>query len=462
MPQPPLLCEEGNAKDSSRYAHLQNPCQPCPDRTTVFLHEQIQTEEKDFPAEISEGNWGGARGCDGSAENRSTNASWCCRGCGTSVDDTGYRKWDRAAHRDRRPLDAGRASPRSPRLDRDQDRLRPRRMWSLHGVARRQACLLVQQSSRVGGWPLRRNSGRSCAERGPRSAAAGLYRSRCSAMRLLHVRSAHERERTLDAQSAAERGRGTRRHDRKSLPLRRLQPLRRSGVGCRHAQRKPARSASPAGRSLRRRAQPQGRRFAMRRQNSTSVTPLKTVGHATPRIDALERVTGKATYTNDIQLPGMLYARILRSPHPHARIRRIDVSKALAVPGVKTILTRENCQVVWGAGGISGGLQYNDDIKKITRQRRYVFNNPVRFVGEPVAAVAAVNRHVAEEAVRLIQVDYEVLSFVLEPEEALKQDAVKIWPEGNLSLNTQNQAQPVTTRRGDVTEGFQASDQIFE
>src|SRR5437667_9548750 len=200
----------------------------------------------------------------------------------------------------------------------------------------------------------------------------------------------------------------------------------------------------------------------MRQDKNTSVTPLKTIGHPTPRIDAFERVTGKATYTNDIQLPGMLYARILRSPHPHARIRRIDVSKALAVPGVKTILTHENCQVVWGAGGISGGLQYNDDIKKITRQRRYVFNNPVRYVGEPVAAVAAVNRHVAEEAVRLMQGDQEVLGIDLEPEEAVKQDAVQIWPEGNLSLNTQNQAQPMSARRGDVTEGFHASDQIFE
>src|SRR5207244_5461656 len=148
----------------------------------------------------------------------------------------------------------------------------------------------------------------------------------------------------------------------------------------------------------------------------------------------------------------------LRSAHPHARIRRIDASKALALPGVKTVLTYENCQVVFGAGGIAGGQQYNDDIKKITKQRRYVFNNPVRFVGEPVAAVAAINRHVAEEAMRLIEVDYEVLSFALEPEEALKQDAVKIWPEGNLSLDTQNRAQPVTTRRGDVMEGFQASD----
>ena len=100
----------------------------------------------------------------------------------------------------------------------------------------------------------------------------------------------------------------------------------------------------------------------MRQQKNTSMAPLNTVGHAHPRIDALERVTGKATYTNDIQLPGMLYARILRSPHPHARIRRIDVSKALALPGVKTVLTHENCQVVWGAGGIAGGQQYNDDI----------------------------------------------------------------------------------------------------
>ena len=198
------------------------------------------------------------------------------------------------------------------------------------------------------------------------------------------------------------------------------------------------------------------------RQQNAPIPPLKTVGHATPRIDAAERVTGKATYTNDVQLPGMLYARILRSPHPHARIRRIDISKAVALPGVKTILTHENCEVVWGAGGISGGQQYNDDIKKITKHRRYVFNNPVRFVGDPVAAVAAVNRHVAEEALRLIQVDYEVLNFVLEPEEALKPDAVKIWPEGNLSLNAQNQAQPATTRRGNVEDGFRASDLVFE
>src|SRR2546422_96092 len=200
----------------------------------------------------------------------------------------------------------------------------------------------------------------------------------------------------------------------------------------------------------------------MRRQPNAPVNPLKTIGHPTPRIDAVARVTGKATYSNDVKLPGMLYARVLRSPHPHARIRRIDLSRAQALPGVKAILTQENCKVVWGAGGISGGQQYNDEIKKITKHRRYAFNNPVRFVGDPVAAVAAVNRHVAEEAMRLIQVDYEVLNFVLEPEEALKPEAVKIWSEGNLSLNAQNQAQPMTTRRGNVEEGFRTSDVVFE
>ena len=195
---------------------------------------------------------------------------------------------------------------------------------------------------------------------------------------------------------------------------------------------------------------------------SEPLQPLKTVGHSTTRIDALERVTGRATYTGDVRLPGMLYARVLRSPHPHARIRSIDTSKALALAGVKAVVTHENCQFVWGAGSVAGGLQYNDDVKKITKQRRYAFNNPVRFVGEPVAAVAAVDRHVAEQALGLIAVDYEILPFVLDPEEALKPGAVEIWPEGNLSLDVKNEAKPTGQKRGDVEAGFRAADHVFE
>src|SRR5262249_39090911 len=102
-----------------------------------------------------------------------------------------------------------------------------------------------------------------------------------------------------------------------------------------------------------------------------ALTVLTTAGHPTPKIDAVERVTGKAAYTGDVKLPGMLYARVLRSPHPHARIRSIDVSRARVLPGVKAILTHETTQVVWGAGGIAGGQQYSDEVKKITKQRRY-------------------------------------------------------------------------------------------
>jgi xanthine dehydrogenase molybdenum-binding subunit len=194
----------------------------------------------------------------------------------------------------------------------------------------------------------------------------------------------------------------------------------------------------------------------------SGVTPMKVIGHATPRIDAVERVTGRAKYTGDVQLPGMLYAKVLRSQHPHARIKSIDTSKARALPGVKAVLTHENCQVVWGAGSVAGGQQYSDEVKKNTKQRRYAFNNPVRFVGEPVAAVAAVNRHVAEEALTLIAVDYEVLPFVLDEEAALKPDAPKVWPEGNLALNNRNEAAPQSQKRGDVAAAFAGSAHVFE
>ncbi len=193
-----------------------------------------------------------------------------------------------------------------------------------------------------------------------------------------------------------------------------------------------------------------------------AMTPLKTLGHPTPRIDAVERVTGKGRYTRDVVLPGLLFARILRSPHPHARIRSIDVSKAKALPGVRAIVTHENCRVVWGAGSIAGGQQYNDAVKKTTTQRRYVFNNPVRFVGEPVAAVAAVDRHVAEEALALIAVDYEVLPFVIDMNEALTPAAPKIWPEGNVSPNARNETQPITATRGNVAEALKTSARVFE
>lgn len=178
------------------------------------------------------------------------------------------------------------------------------------------------------------------------------------------------------------------------------------------------------------------------------MTSLQTVGHPTSRIDAEKRVTGAATYTGDLRLTGMLYARVLRSPHPHARIRHIDLARAQALPGVKAILTRENCDVIWASGDM--------------RNKRYLFNNPVRFAGDAVAAVAAIDRHTAEQATRLIEVDFETLPFVLDPEDALQPGAPEIQPGGNLSPTARGAREPETYRRGDIDQGLGAADRVFE
>ena len=120
----------------------------------------------------------------------------------------------------------------------------------------------------------------------------------------------------------------------------------------------------------------------MSQESSRPVEPLKTVGRATRRIDAVERVTGKANYTRDIRLPGMSYARVLRSPHPHARVRRIDTAKAAGLPARLAEYARQRAGVVgrW-LDCRRGAVQRRD--QKITTQRRYIFNNPVRFVATP-------------------------------------------------------------------------------
>ena len=175
---------------------------------------------------------------------------------------------------------------------------------------------------------------------------------------------------------------------------------------------------------------------------------FSVVGKRTPRIDAYERVTGQAQYTGDLQLPGMLYARVLRSPHPHAKIISIDTSKAEKLPGVKAVIHHGNAQVPWSSGGHT--------------HKRFIFNNPVRFVGDPVAAVAAADRHIAEEALGLIEIKYENLPHVLDPNEALKPDAPKIAPEGNLSVGKGNFSAPIEESWGDLDNGFKTADRIFE
>src|SRR5579859_3121751 len=141
---------------------------------------------------------------------------------------------------------------------------------------------------------------------------------------------------------------------------------------------------------------------------------LGIVGHAHRRIEGAAKVTGRARYTHDVRLPGMLHARILRSPHPRARVRRVDPSKALALPGVRAVLHRFNAP------------------KAAFRGEETIFREEVRFVGDEVAAVAADTEAAADQALRLISVDYEVLPYVVDIEDAIDDASPRIDDHGNV------------------------------
>ncbi|MDW8141589.1 MAG: xanthine dehydrogenase family protein molybdopterin-binding subunit, partial [Candidatus Bipolaricaulota bacterium] len=168
--------------------------------------------------------------------------------------------------------------------------------------------------------------------------------------------------------------------------------------------------------------------------------PLKFVGKQIQRIDGPERVTGQALYTFDVQLPGMLYGKILRSPHPHARIKNINTQRAERLPGVRAVLS------------------YKNTPKLSFRQgQTFLFDETVRYVGDEVACVIADDEEIAEDALELIEVEYERLPFVLDPEEALRPEAPNVQPSGNL-LN----GKPDLYERGDLDQGFAQADLIVE
>ena len=144
------------------------------------------------------------------------------------------------------------------------------------------------------------------------------------------------------------------------------------------------------------------------------------VGKRLPRVDARERVTGEALYPADLELPGMVHAKMLRSPHAHARIRRIDTSRAEALKGVLAVVTAADFpELPVGATIPMGETGYDMWMVAQINMARH----KVHWVGQPVAAVAAVDVHVAEAALALIEVDYEPLPAVLDIAAAMAPDA---------------------------------------
>src|SRR5437762_8857622 len=172
---------------------------------------------------------------------------------------------------------------------------------------------------------------------------------------------------------------------------------------------------------------------------------LRVIGFPRRRVDARAKVTGQTRFADDIFLPRMAYCKLLRSPHPHARIRKIETARAAAHPGVYLVLTGKDVPIQYG-------------ILPVSQDEQALCVDRVRHVGDPVAAIIAREELTAFEALDLIDVDYEILATISSPEEALATPRPRIHEygeEGNIH-------KLVALEFGNVEEGFAEADEIFE
>ena len=202
---------------------------------------------------------------------------------------------------------------------------------------------------------------------------------------------------------------------------------------------------------------------------TTTEKPYRIIGTRPIRVDGIDKVTGRAQYGADMHFPQMLYARLKTSPHAHAVIKRIDTSKALALPGVEAVVTYHDFPDATSAEPAGAGRGGNFP-------RRYVVGNFIAvektlFYGHPVAAVAATSPHIAEDALALIEVEYEVLEPVMTAQRAMEADAPILLPElrtaeplGVPSAGDKqtNIASHLQLRAGDSATAFAEADIIVE
>src|ERR1051325_7419843 len=181
----------------------------------------------------------------------------------------------------------------------------------------------------------------------------------------------------------------------------------------------------------------------------------KFVGKAVPRLEGAEKVSGTLRYAADFEIPGSLWAKMLRSPHPHARIIRIDTSKAARLPGVRAVISAADIPPVMT------GLRMKD-MPLIARDR-------VRFIGEPVAAVAANTAAIADQALTMIDVEYEELPYVTDALKAIEPGAPVLHDNPAAYKNAPERATELPNiqsygvwSNGDVEAGFQKAARVFE
>jgi len=180
---------------------------------------------------------------------------------------------------------------------------------------------------------------------------------------------------------------------------------------------------------------------------------LKLVGKSLPRKDGPDKTTGKARYTVDMDLPGMLVCGIKRSPHPHAKIVRIDTAKAEKLPGVKAIITGSDTK------GIKHGFV---ETPRYPPDQNILAQDVVRHVGEEIAAVAAINHEVLAQALKMIDIEYEILPAVFDVQEAMSRDCrVQVHPNHpRVKDNFSNIAGKTQTQWGDIDAGFEEADLV--
>ena len=189
------------------------------------------------------------------------------------------------------------------------------------------------------------------------------------------------------------------------------------------------------------------------------------IGQSIPRIEGKDKVSGRLTYLGDLKVKGMLHGKILRSSYAHAKIREIDASLAERLPGVVAVLTRED---------VIGNSRYHSHYGPVLKDQTIVALDRVRYVGDPVAAVAATCAEIAEEAVEMIEVDYEELPAVVTSEEALAEGGpllhgkVERPQQGFVDLKDvgpkegTNICSHFHLEKGDVEAGFAESEYVFE
>ncbi len=190
----------------------------------------------------------------------------------------------------------------------------------------------------------------------------------------------------------------------------------------------------------------------------------KVVGTRPIRHDGVDKVTGRALYGADFQAAGLLHGRVLRSPHAHARIKSIDTTRAEAYPGVKAVVTAKDFpQVGDTIADLGEGAVHLKDL-----QDNVLAGEKALYKGHQVAAVAAINAHIAEEALELIDVEYEVLPPVVDVREAMKSDAPLLHEDlrtdemGKQSENSSNVASHFQHKKGNLEKGFAEADVVIE